>query len=297
MAAGEKGREPRAASLLVSVTFHALAVLGIAVSSWWWSAPTLDTWNTHTVSLVDAPLSLRQPPAPPKAAPPKASTPPKPVTKTRKPSQKPSKPEVAKPPAPPKAPPPAPSPKAALPAPKPKPKSPSRTKPAPAKPAPKPQVASSQEARSAIDALRQRQAERMQEQERAEASRQQAASERVAALRDQLEQEETIGGAAVVAAGVQRVRLMAYQDRVRAKIIETWILPLSEEQTRDLQATAQFQVTRNGNVEALELVKPSGNALFDASLLRAIRRASPLPALPADYLVDVLEVEMRFRAQ
>ncbi len=137
----------------------------------------------------------------------------------------------------------------------------------------------------------------MQEQERAEASRQQAASERVAALRDQLEQEETIGGAAVVAAGVQRVRLMAYQDRVRAKIIETWILPLSEEQTRDLQATAQFQVTRNGNVEALELVKPSGNALFDASLLRAIRRASPLPALPADYLVDVLEVEMRFRAQ
>ena len=98
------------------------------------------------------------------------------------------------------------------------------------------------------------------------------------------------------AAGVQRVRLVAYQDRVRAKIIETWILPLSAEKSRDLQATAQFYVRRNGEVVQLELVKPSGNTLFDASLLRAIQRASPLPVLPDDYPLDILEVEMRFRA-
>jgi TonB family protein len=191
---------------------------------------------------------------------------------------------------------PVPPPKATLPAPEPKTESPSRAKPAPAKPAQTPQVASSQEVRSAIETLRQRRAKGEAEQERAEATRRQAASARVAALRDQLQQEETVGDTAVMAAGVQRVRLMAYQDQVRAKIVETWILPLSAEQTRDLQATAQFQVTRNGDVVQLELVKPSGNTLFDASLLRAIQRASPLPALPADYPVDVLEVEMRFRA-
>ncbi len=292
MAAEEKGREPQAASLLASVAFHALAALGIVASSWWWGASTLDTWKTHTVSLVDAPLSLRQPSPPPAALPTKASSLPKPPRS-----------ESVKPPSPlAKAALSAPKPKAKLPSrakpvPKPKAKSPSRAKPAPVKPASAPQVASSKEARSAVEALRQRQAKRKQEQEQAEATRQQAASARVDALRDQLVQEETIGSTAVRAAGVQRVRLMAYQDRVRAKIVETWILPLSAEQTHDLQATAQFQVTRNGNVVQLELVKASGNTLFDVSLLRAIRRASPLPTLPADYPAEILEVEMRFRAQ
>jgi TonB family protein len=178
-------------------------------------------------------------------------------------------------------------------------KSPSDAKPEPTEPtqtepAPAPRSATPLEARSAIEALRQRQVQSDQETQ-AEVTGKQAASARVAALRDQLEQEETVGDTAITATGVQRVRLLAYQERLRAKIIETWILPLSAEQTRDLQATAQFQVTRNGQVVQLELVKPSGNTLFDASLLRAIRRASPLPALPDDYPLDVLEVEMRFR--
>ena len=315
MAAREKGREPRATSLLVSVMFHALAGLGVAASSWWWGAPMQEAWKTHTVSLVDAPLSLQQPvtvspavlpktPSPPKAevktpAPSKASPPPTAAAKTPTPSPK---PEAAKPPTESKAKAPSPAkPAPAKPAPaKPAPAKPVPAKPVPAKPAPDSsaqdrQAATSQEVRSAIEALRQRQTKRDQE-EQAEVTRQQAASARIDALRDQLEQQDTVGGAAVMAAGVQRVRLMAYQDRVRAKIIEMWILPLSAEQTRDLQATAQFQVTRNGQVAQLELVNPSGNSLYDDSLLRAIWRASPLPALPDDYPLDVLEVEMRFRS-
>ncbi len=312
MAVGEKGREPRAASLLVSLTFHVLAGLGIAVGSWWWGAPTLEVWKTHTVSLVDAPLSLQQPVAlppttlpkvpslPPPAMqtpePPKAPSPPQPAIQTPEPPKAPSPPKVPKAEVKPAVKTPVPSRKseAAKPARKPKAKSPSRAKPAPAKPAQAPLASTSREARSAIEALRQRQAKRDQEKQ-AETTRRQAALARVAALRDQLKQEETVGRPAVTATGVQRVRLMAYQDRLQGKIIKTWILPLSAEQTRDLQATAQFQVTRTGKVVQLELVKPSGNTLFDASLLRAIRRASPLPALPDDYPDDILEVEMRFR--
>lgn len=298
MVGRKQTREPRAASLLVSVMFHVLAGLGVAASSWWWGAPTLEAWKTHTVSLVDAPLSLKQPASMPLSAPAQAPPPPQVEVKSPVPPP-PPKPVVKTSPSPkpvPKPPAPSPKPKVAKPVSKPKPKAPPRAKPAPAKPAPPPQTASSKEARSAVEALRQRQAEREQKQQRAAAARQQAASDRVAALRDQLKQQEAVGSAAVTSAGVQRVRLMAYQDRLRAKIIETWILPLSAEQTRDLQATAQFQVTRNGRVVQLELVKPSGNTLFDASLLRAIRRASPLPALPDDYPIDILEVEMRFRA-
>jgi TonB family protein len=64
-----------------------------------------------------------------------------------------------------------------------------------------------------------------------------------------------------------------------------------------LQATVFFRVARDGRVEQLHLVQASGNPLFDASLIRAIKRASPLPVLPTDYPGEMLEVEMRFRAR
>lgn len=299
MAVEERGGELRAASLLVSVIFHALVGLAVAVSSWWWAAPTLEVWKTHTVSLVDAPLSLQQQTALPKAPPPKALRAPQQEDKVStpapaKPDAKTSTPPPVKPES--KTPAPTQKPAVAKPGPKTKAKSPAHAKTVPPKPESESRTASSREVRSTMETLRQRQAEREQDQQQAQATQREAASERVATLRDQLKQQEAVGTSAVMAAGVQRVRLMAYQDRVRAKIIEAWILPLSAEQSRDLHATAQFQVTRNGNVTQLELVKPSGNPLFDASLLRAIHRASPLPALPDDYPIDILEVEMRFRA-
>ncbi len=291
MAAGQKGGESRAASLLASVTFHVLAGLAVAASSWWWSSSGLEAWKTHTVALVDAPLPLQQPVATPPAAPPKVTSPPKANVKAPAPPPPTSESKAPTPPKPAvKTPVPSQKPKVVKSVSKPKPKSPKRAKPAPA-----PQAASSKEARSAVEALRERQNRRDRDQQRKAAAQQQAASERVAALRDQLQQQRTVGSEAVASAGVQRVRLMAYQGRVQAKIEAAWILPLSAEQRRDLQATTQFQVTRSGQVVQLELVKPSGNTLFDASLLRAIRRASPLPALPDDYPLDILEVEIRFR--
>ena len=364
MSTGRKGREPRATALLISVALHLLVGLGVAASSWWWGKPALEVWKTHTVSLVDAPLSLQSSPnrlpvvapqtrsvpksegdapklpaskvdvetpespvpkaevkapvkSPPKAeakapvkSPPKAEakapvkSPPKAEAKApvKSPPKAEAKAPVKSPPkaeakAPVKSPPKAEAKAPVKSPPKAEVKAPVKSRePSPASSESASQTASSQEARSAIEALRQRQVQREQAQRQAVVARQQAAADRVSALRNQLEREDAVGGAAVTAAGVHRVRLMAYQDRVRAKIIEAWILPLSAEQRRDLQATTQFRVGRNGEVTQLELVQPSGNTLFDASLLRAIRRASPLPSLPEDYPVDVLEVEMRFRA-
>ena len=324
MAARDKKGEPRILSLLVSVLLHGLAGLGVAASTWWWGPPALETWKTQTVALVDAPLSLQAATALPQAPPPPKVTEPKPEAPKLPPPPKVAEPKPEPPkvkeqkPEPPKAPPP---PKAT--AKKPEPPKVAEKKPAPPKAPPPPKIAekkpeppkkppkvekkpepkaaSSREARSSIEALRKRQVKRAKEEQKAkerqaETEQRRTASARVAALRSQLAQQESVGGSAVTAVGVQRVRLMAYQQSLRDKIIETWILPLSAEQRRNLQATAQFQVMRNGDVMQLELVKPSGNALFDASLLRAIRRASPLPSLPDDYALDSLEVVMRFRA-
>jgi colicin import membrane protein len=94
---------------------------------------------------------------------------------------------------------------------------------------------------------------------------------------------------------MQRIRLQLYQERIRLQIIEAWILPMPQEEARKLQATALLTVSREGDVAHLKLLQPSGNPLFDDSLLRAIKQAAPLPPLPEDYQGAFLEVEMRFR--
>jgi colicin import membrane protein len=89
--------------------------------------------------------------------------------------------------------------------------------------------------------------------------------------------------------------MQAYQERVREKIIDAWILPLPQTAAQQLQATALLTIDREGRVEHFKLLQSSGNPLFDASLGRAIKQASPLPPLPEDYSGQFLEVEMRFR--
>ena len=96
---------------------------------------------------------------------------------------------------------------------------------------------------------------------------------------------------------MQRIRLQWYQERIRERIIVAWILPLPRGDTHDLQATVLMLVGRDGQVEHLQLVQPSGNPLFDESLLGAIKRAAPWPELPADYAGEFLEVEMHFSAR
>jgi TonB family protein len=290
--------EPWAASFAVSAVLHILVVMGVMGSSWLWRASVFEPASSYRVALVDAPLSLRKPSPPPAAAPP----PPKPSPKPE------PAPEVAAV-KPPPAPEPAPEIKKTAsqpvqdkPVPAAAPKSDKKRPPAkPIKTTPKaaakPQTATSSEAESALAALRQRQAEQELKRRRTEANAQQAAAQRVAALRDQVAEENTVGAEAVRAVGLRQVRLAAYQERVRTQITDAWILPLPPEQSRDLRATVFFRVARDGRVEQLHLVQASGHPLFDASLIRAIKRASPLPVLPADYPGEKLEVEMRFRAR
>jgi TonB family protein len=94
---------------------------------------------------------------------------------------------------------------------------------------------------------------------------------------------------------MQTIRLQAYQERIRELIIDAWILPLSEGTARTLQATALLTINRQGEVMRFELLQPSGNKQFDESLLRAMKKASPLPALPEDFSGPLLEVEIHFQ--
>jgi TonB family protein len=84
----------------------------------------------------------------------------------------------------------------------------------------------------------------------------------------------------------------AYQTALQAKIRHAWHIP---PQSQGLQASVLLIVNRAGQVEQFRVVHGSGNAVFDASLQRAITQAQPLPALPEDFTSRTLDVMLTFR--
>lgn len=95
-------------------------------------------------------------------------------------------------------------------------------------------------------------------------------------------------------AGMQEVLLRTYEQRVRARIINAWHLPIPEKIAQGLEAIALLTIDREGQVIRYELAKPSGHPSFDASLQRAVQASSPLPPLPETYSGEILEAEIYF---
>ncbi|MBI2345690.1 MAG: TonB C-terminal domain-containing protein [Deltaproteobacteria bacterium] len=77
--------------------------------------------------------------------------------------------------------------------------------------------------------------------------------------------------------------LMRYRAMVRAKILREWIPPVG---TRDLppnlrpRAMISVRINASGYITATNWMKQSDNAAFNASAMRAVQRATPLPAPP-----------------
>ena len=63
----------------------------------------------------------------------------------------------------------------------------------------------------------------------------------------------------------------------------------------DLQVTVRFGILENGEIAGLKIVQESGDPTYDDSVLRAMRKAAPLPPPPDNYRKDFLDVELTFR--
>ncbi len=100
------------------------------------------------------------------------------------------------------------------------------------------------------------------------------------------------GGTGTGAGGLLKGReFVAYLNRMRDVFKErwTWI-----GKRRDLEATVTFGVRVDGEIFGLKLVESSGDATYDESVVRAVRR-SDLPPPPRPYAREFAEVEFTFR--
>lgn len=81
----------------------------------------------------------------------------------------------------------------------------------------------------------------------------------------------------------------AYQSKVRSRIIQNWIKTHAGNETQKLSARVKVRIDNSGTVIFKNLVKGSGDASFDNSVLRAVERASPFPPPPPEAQKEALQ--------
>ena len=91
---------------------------------------------------------------------------------------------------------------------------------------------------------------------------------------------------------VKGMDFIIYQNRMLATIKENWAWV---GQRSNLKVVVQFGVKENGEIVGLKIYQPSGDPSYDESVLRAVKKSSPLPAPPESYRKDFADVELTFR--
>lgn len=83
----------------------------------------------------------------------------------------------------------------------------------------------------------------------------------------------------------------AVSDAIGQAVSKNWFYQGYD--TKGLAVTVQIQLSADGQLIGLNIVKRSGNDSFDQSLIRAIRKSDPLP-IPTDKLAAYRDFEVTF---
>lgn len=82
-------------------------------------------------------------------------------------------------------------------------------------------------------------------------------------------------------------------DKIRKHIERNWFRPTGIQNLDKLSIIVEVQVDRDGTVTGIEVSQSSGQPFFDASLIRAVKKASPIP-IPANKYDTYRKLELRF---
>jgi len=92
--------------------------------------------------------------------------------------------------------------------------------------------------------------------------------------------------------GVKGMEFIIYQNRMLSSIKDNWAWV---GQKSNLKVVVHFSIKDNGEIAGLKIVQPSGDPSYDESVLRAVKKSSPLPPPPESSRKDFADVELTFR--
>jgi colicin import membrane protein len=91
---------------------------------------------------------------------------------------------------------------------------------------------------------------------------------------------------------VKGVEFIRYYNRMLQSIRERWTWAGKRD---DLEVTVRFGIRESGEIFGLRVLRASGDPSYDDSVVRAVRRASPLASPPEQYRSEFSDVELIFR--
>jgi colicin import membrane protein len=91
---------------------------------------------------------------------------------------------------------------------------------------------------------------------------------------------------------VKGMEFIIYQNRMLSSIKDNWAWA---GQKGNLRVIVHFSIKDNGEITGLKIVQPSGDPSYDESVLRAVKKSSPLPPPPESSRKDFADVELTFR--
>jgi colicin import membrane protein len=107
-------------------------------------------------------------------------------------------------------------------------------------------------------------------------------------------QGESSPAANAAASAEVNERLADYYTVIWSRIKSQWTLPGGLNPKDNIEAIVQLRIMRNGAITGISFEKKSGLAYFDNSVLKALKKADPLPPLPPWYRENGLDLGIRF---
>jgi TolA protein len=90
-------------------------------------------------------------------------------------------------------------------------------------------------------------------------------------------------------------KLDEYYNTIWEKIKKEWTLPGGLPKGKSsLETVIVIVIEREGRIQKSWFEKKSGNALYDQSAMRAIKKADPLPSIPKEFSDNTFEIGIRF---
>jgi colicin import membrane protein len=116
----------------------------------------------------------------------------------------------------------------------------------------------------------------------------------ISKIQNNVERSETVGSGG---SSVEGISIRIYQMEVEERIKSNWQYPVAltnPSKRKDLVSTVVIKVSQDGTILKSWFIDRSNNAIFDASVIKAVERSNPLPPFPDGYNKRQDEMEIRF---